>query len=69
MSIFHTKSHHSFMKLPEMNVYCIYFQTIEKKFGVSGVFFKINVHECELYSILMYKWDFYCCLKHAKLNF
>ena len=31
MSTFYTKSHHNFMKLPEMNVYYIYFQTIEKQ--------------------------------------
>ena len=65
MSIFHTKSHNNFMKLPEMNVYYIYFQTIEK-IGVNGVLFEINVQECELHSILMYKWEFYCCLKHTK---
>ena len=49
MSIFHTKSHHNFIKLPEMNVYHIYFQTIETKIGVTGVLFEINTHECELH--------------------
>ena len=69
MSIFHTKNHYNFMKLPEMNVYYIYFQTEENKFGVSNLLFEMNAHECELHSILMYKWDFYCCLKHTKFNF
>ena len=31
MSIFETKCHHNFMKLPEMNVSYIHFQTIEKR--------------------------------------
>ena len=34
-----------------------------------SLLFEINVHEYELHSILMYKWDFFCCLKHTKLNF
>ena len=55
MSIFHSKRHHNFMKLLEMNVY-IYFQTIQNKIGVSSVVSKINAHECELHSILVYKF-------------
>ena len=30
---------------------------------------EINVHECELHGILLYKWEFYCCLKRTKLHF
>ena len=69
MSTFHNKCHHYFMNLPEVNVHYTYFQTIEKEFGVISVLFEINAHECEPHSIFMYKWDFYCCLKHMKLNF
>ena len=61
------KSHQKFIKLLKINVYYIYFQIIEKK--VISLLFEINVHECELHSILMYKWDFFCSLKHTKLNF
>ena len=57
------------MKLPKINVYYIYFEIIGKTVGVISLLFKINVHECELHSILMYKWDFSCFLKHTKLNF
>ena len=38
MSIFHTKSHHNFMKLTEINVYYIYLQTIEKSWGQQCTF-------------------------------
>ena len=39
MSIFGTKCHHNFAKLPEMDVYYIHFQTIEKKLLNSSAFF------------------------------
>ena len=57
------------MKLTKINVYYIYFQIIEKNVRVISLLFEINVHKCELHSILMYKWDFYYSLKHTKLNF
>ena len=57
------------MKLSKINVYYIYFEIIGKKVGVISLLFKINVHECELHSILMYKWDFFCFLKRTKLIF
>ena len=53
------KSHHKFMKLPKINVYYIYFKVIEKKVRVISLLFEKNVHKCEFYSILMYKWDFF----------
>ena len=53
------KSQHKFIKLPKINVYYIYFQIIEKNVGVISLLFEINVHECELHSTLMYKWEYF----------
>ena len=38
MPILGTKCHQNVTKLPEMNVYCIHFLTIEKSWGYQHIF-------------------------------